>query len=212
MAKEAIRIGLDKKPDIQAKLNDRKNHSETRREQILASYYLRHRLDQMKEINDKEIENYYLTHKDEFNLPERAKVRRVFFSSEKEALLAQSKLKKGITFENISEQRKSDSLWLYRKDSHSKLEQIAFILSQGEVSDIFETKTGYCLLKVEDKEPPTIRSLEASREAIKVKLKGKQRRDLLNQIKQGLRKNITITINHSAILLHNRVVSLQTQP
>jgi parvulin-like peptidyl-prolyl isomerase len=70
-----------------------------------------------------------------------------------------------------------------------------FILSKGEVSNIFETKVGYGLLRIEEKTPPTFRSFKEVKEGITAKLKSQKRRDLADHIKRDLRKNITITIN-----------------
>ncbi len=200
MAKEAVKIGLDREADIQVQLRKVGDFSENKREQVLADAYIQNRLVQQDKIVDEEISDYYLSHQEEFKIPERVRIKRIFFSTESDAKMGQEKLEKGMSFEELMEQnrnlrKKVATLWLHRRDGNSEMEKMAFNLSRGEVSNIFMTKAGYCLLRIEEKAPPVFRSFKEVKEGIRAKLKSQKRRDLVDHIKRDLRKNITITIN-----------------
>jgi parvulin-like peptidyl-prolyl isomerase len=79
------------------------------------------------------------------------------------------------------------------------MEDVAFNLSVGEVSEVFETKTGYCLLRVLEKAPSAVRSFSEVKAGIKAKLEVQKQRERLDQLKQDLRKNVSITINQPVI-------------
>jgi parvulin-like peptidyl-prolyl isomerase len=79
------------------------------------------------------------------------------------------------------------------------MENVAFNLSEGEVSDVFETKAGYCLLRVAENTPSTMRSFSEVQAGIKARLEVQQQKELLDNIKQDLRKNVAITINQPVL-------------
>jgi parvulin-like peptidyl-prolyl isomerase len=113
-------------------------------------------------------------------------------------------MKQDRSFEKFIEQnpnlrRKVNSLWVRKSGTDSVMENVVLNLSVGEVSDVFKTKTGYCLLRVEEKAPSTMRSFKEVQAGIKAKLEVQQQKELLDNIKQDLRKNVAITINQPVI-------------
>ena len=116
MAKEAVKAGLDNGEDIKAKLTKEANGSVVN-EQILSSAYLQYRIKQMNPVTDAEAEQYYLSHRNEFTVPERVNVKRIIFDSKEKAQEAQAAFKKGMSFEEFKKQHpelkiKIDTLWL----------------------------------------------------------------------------------------------------
>ena len=101
--------------------------------------------------------------------------------------------------ENPTFRRKVNTLWLRKSGKDSVMENVAFNLSEGEVSDVFETKAGYCLLRVAEKAPSTMRSFSEVQAGIKARLEVQQQKELLDNIKQDLRKNVAITINQPVL-------------
>jgi len=79
------------------------------------------------------------------------------------------------------------------------MENVAFNLSEGEVSEVFATKTGYCLLRVLEKAPSSLRSFSEVKTGIKAKLEVQKLRELSDQLKQDLRKNVSITVNQPVL-------------
>ncbi len=200
MAKEAIKTGLDQEANVKAQLEKMGDRSKIKSEQLLFNAYTKKRQSQLEKITDAEIKDYYHKHQEEFKIPERVRVERIFFKAREEAKAALEEMKKGMSFEELMEQnpnfrRKINSLWLHRRGGKSEMERIAFNLQKEEVSNIFETKKGYCLLRVEEKVPSTLKTLEETKGGIRAKLNNQKRKDLVDQIKKDLRKKTKITIN-----------------
>ncbi len=70
--------GLDKRPDIQKRL-------QLEKEKVLAQAYIMDYLDKHLKIDDQVIESYYLSHIDEYTLPVRLKLYRLVVTSQEEA-------------------------------------------------------------------------------------------------------------------------------
>jgi hypothetical protein len=133
MAKEAVKIGLDRESNIQAQLGKASDFSENKGEQILADAYLQIRLAQAENITEEEISDYYLSHQEEFKIPESVRIKRIFLKTEADAKMSQEELEKGMSFEELIERshnlsNKVDTLWLHRRDGNSEMEKIAFNL------------------------------------------------------------------------------------
>jgi parvulin-like peptidyl-prolyl isomerase len=206
MAQEAEKIGLDKEDKIQKRLKN--VASEKEREKVLAEAYLQKRLEALESVHETAIQDYYRTHQDEFTILDRVKIKRIFFENKDEAEQVQGKLQKEMTFEelmarNPQYKRKINTLWLQRRGSASEMEQIAFTLSLGEVSSPFKTTAGYCLLRVEEKVPAEVRAFAEVKEGIREKLRSKQRRALLNQIKLELREDTPTTIDETVLTTYH---------
>lgn len=204
MAQEAVKMGLDREAEVKARLDTLKGKPASQADQLLANIYITSKQKQLGEIPDAEIRKYYDTHQKEFIIPERVKIERVIYKNENNANAAREAMKQGMSFEEFMEQnpnfrRKINSLWLGKSGTDSIMEKAAFNLSEGEVSDVFETRKGYCLLRVEEKAPSTLRSFNEVQAGIKAKLEVKKQRELLDQLKEDLRKNVSITVNQPVI-------------
>ena len=204
MAQEAIKMGLDREVEIKAQLETMKGKPASQVDQLLASAYINRKQKELGEIPETDMRNYYDTHQEEYIIPERVKIERVIYKSDKNATAAREAMKEGIGFEEFMEhnpnfRQKVTTLWLGKSGKDSVMETIAFNLSVGEVSDVFETKTGYCLLRVVEKAPSTFRSYQEVQAGIKAKLETQKQRELLDQLKRNLRKKVSITVNQPVI-------------
>jgi len=204
MAKEAIKLGLDNKPGTKARLETMKGKPASQVDQLLASAYINMKQKELLETLETDMRNYYDTHQEEFIIPDRVKIERVIYKTEKNAKAAREAMKQTMSFEEFMEanptfRRKVNTLWLGKSGKDSVMENVAFNLSEGEVSDVFETKAGYCLLRVAEKAPSTMRSFSEVQAGIKARLEVQQQKELLDNIKQDLRKNVAITINQPVL-------------
>ena len=204
MAKEAVKMGLDREVKVKARLETMKDRPASQIDQLLASAYINREQKELGELSEKDLRDYYDTHREEFTIPERVNIERVIYKSEKKAIAAREAMKEGMRFENFMEQnptfrQKVTTLWLGKSGKDSVMENVAFNLSEGEVSDVFETRTGYCLLRVAEKAPSTLRSFNEVQAGIKAKLEVQKQKELLGRIKQDLRKNVSITINQAVL-------------
>ncbi|MGC8738073.1 MAG: peptidylprolyl isomerase [Candidatus Hydrogenedens sp.] len=180
------------------------------KQQLIAlSYALKKRKEFEKEItiSEPDIAKYYNEHIEEFQNPQRIKVRRIFLSAPREGeertkvkeyiLEIFDRLKQGADFGSIAENEsqgpeadKSGLIgWVSRGDLVPELEQEIEKMSVGEISQPIETEWGFHILKVEEKEDSGKLSYEQARIIIEPKLKEQYINDRyqkwLNEIKKG---------------------------
>jgi len=180
------------------------------KQQLIAlSYALKKRKEFEKEItvSEPDIAKYYNEHIEEFQNPQRTKVRRIFLSAPKEAderakvkeriLEIFDRLKQGADFgsiaENESQGPEADKAgligWVSKGDLVPELEQVIEKMSVGEISQPIETEWGFHILKVEEKEGNDKLSYEQARIIIEPKLReqyiNERYQKWLNEIKKG---------------------------
>ena len=205
MSKEAVKAGLDKGKDIKAKLTKAANGSVVN-EQVLSSAYLQYRIKQMEPVTNGEAEKYYLSHRNEFNVPERVKVKRIIFDSKEKAQEAQAAFKKGMSFEEFKQQNqeiriKIDTLWLQHTEAGSEMERTAFSLKEGELSDVLAAQKGYYILRIEEKSPGRTQSFDEVKKALSARLQQEREGELVEKMRKDLRAGLNININD--IILKN---------
>jgi peptidyl-prolyl cis-trans isomerase C len=203
LAQEAVKEGLEQDEAVKAALKSTSG-SAGEREQVLGSALLRRRMQQLPPVTDAQIQDYFLSHTNEFALPARIKVSRILFDKKEKAQEALSALREGMPFENYKQQHpqskiKVDTLWLQHTENPSGLETAAAGLAAGELSDILPVDAGYCLVRVEEKIPARSRPLEEVRESLKAKLQTEREQELAATITQSLRNGSSITINESLL-------------
>ena len=140
-------------------------------------------------IADHDLEAFYTEHKAaRFTTPERVQARHILFSSDpndsaedkaevrKEASALLEKVRAGEDFATLATDHSADTasaanggdLGFFSRGRMVKpFEDEAFRLGVGEVSDLVETQFGYHIIKVEAKEPETVRPLEEVKEEIR---------------------------------------------
>ena len=146
--------------------------------------------DFIKEINitDEEIQNYYIRNRLKYYEPEKIKVKHILISVKKwdnktevsEALnkikSIQKELKNNGVFERLAEKYSDDQSsarnggqigFIKRGDVVPEFEKAAFKLKEGEISDIVKTQFGYHLIKVDEKIPAKMPTLNELKEVIK---------------------------------------------
>jgi len=149
-------------------------------------------------ITDKETKAYYDSHPQAFRRPEQVRVSHILISVDQTADQAQKaaarekiediqkKLNKGEDFAALAREfsqcpsgsQGGDLGYLGRRQLVKPIEEVAFALPPGQVSDIVESPFGYHLIKVIEKRPETLRGYEEIKvklqEYLKQQLVGKQ--------------------------------------
>ncbi len=181
---------------------------------IALSYAMKKRKEFEKSITitEPEISKYYNEHIEEFQNPQRVKVRRIFLSASKEAderakvreriMEIYDQLKQGADFasvaENESQGPEADRSgligWVSKGDLVPELEEVVENLSVGEISPPVETEWGFHILKVEEKEGNEKLSYEKARIIIEPKLKeqyvNERYQKWINELKKSARIRI----------------------
>jgi peptidyl-prolyl cis-trans isomerase SurA len=151
------------------------------------------------------VEEYYKKHRAEFTAKERVKLRMIMIpghadtgqSATQKALAEEvlGQLAGGAEFERMAQSYSEDGTrdvggdwgWIERKTIATPLEKVAFNMPVGRISNIIEYGGNYYILKVEEREGGTTRSLAEARPEIEKKLLQEEAQDLQERWIAGLR-------------------------
>jgi peptidyl-prolyl cis-trans isomerase SurA len=151
------------------------------------------------------VEEYYKKHRAEFTAKEQVKLRMIMISghadtgqSATQKALAEEvlgQLAGGADFERIAQAYSEDSTrdiggdwgWIERKTLAAPLERVAFNMPIGRISNIVEYGGNYYILKVEERQGGTTRSLAEARPDIEKKLLQEEAQNLQERWIAGLR-------------------------
>jgi len=164
---------------------------------LARQYLYRTEIVEKSKVSDREAEQYYRDHKEEFSSPDTVVYRRIFFhilpdatQAERENILATArsvlnKLAKGKQFQNLMKEHSTDppkyqtSRYLVRGDNSvsTPVAKVLFDLSANDYSDLIETPLGYGIYHVK------------ARYAAQVPPFQSVRRRILRTLQQGARQN-----------------------
>ena len=187
VAARAKKEGFDRKPEVKERLS-------YVIDQYIGSEYLRRVVTADVTVPDEELNKYYKEHEKEFVVPEKVRVRHIFFAADKDAT-AEAKekargkaekvlelLRKGGDFAKLAGEYSEDTDSAAKggelgylspgKTNSAEFEKAAFALKSGEVSPIVETPFGYHIIKVDERQEQRTATLDETREYIRNLLKG----------------------------------------
>lgn len=180
MLKEARKVGIPKEKEIKERIKQQT-------ERIIVSEYFRRYIGKPMGINDAEVERYYETHKDDFLIPARVKLRHILVGSEADAAAVIARLKNGEAFENLAKEVSTDEKtapaggligeitrgYVPSAVGHcERFDEVVFSLDAGTYSDPVPSDLGWHIFyadKVTPAEyPPLVNVAAAIREKILV--------------------------------------------
>ena len=157
-------------------------------EQMIVQAMRSHNVKTQNIISPTKVEDYYRKHRDEFTSKETIKLRMIMISGQKDTANAESqkalaeqilgKLASGAEFDQTAQIYSEDSTrdnggdwgWIEHNTLAGPLEKIAFSMPVGRISNIVDYAGNYYILKVEDKQGGTTKSLNEMRADIGKKL------------------------------------------
>lgn len=148
-------------------------------------------------VADKDLQNYYDQHRDEYRVPEQVKVSHILIKTplpgpngkEDEPALAAARqkaedilkqVKAGGDFAKLAQKYSEDpgsaknggSLgWIGRGRTVPEFEKVAFTLPKGQTSDLVKSSYGLHIIRVEDKQDAHVKSLVEAKPEIEEKVK-----------------------------------------
>ncbi|MDD5086655.1 MAG: peptidylprolyl isomerase, partial [Candidatus Nanoarchaeia archaeon] len=172
------------------------------RKQIMMSKLINETILTRIDVSDEEVAQYYETNKNSFIVPEQVNVSHILVNTTGEAEQVLNLLKKGDDFAELARQRSEctsaqmgGNLGYFQRGMMVKeFEDAAFSLEIGEISDIVESEFGYHIIKLHDKKPEMLTSLEDSALIIKENIKYEKQNDMLAEHLNELRENAKIEI------------------
>jgi len=144
---------------------------------------------------------FYLSHKKDYDEPERVRARMIVVSTEDEA----GKVRKGLTKENFAEVAKKVSLgpeaknggdlgFFARGEMPEEFEKAVFNLKPGEISPIIKTEYGYHILLLESKKQARHIGFKEARDDINGKLRRLTRERRFHIWMNALKKKTVIDV------------------
>jgi peptidyl-prolyl cis-trans isomerase SurA len=164
-------------------------------------------------VTEIEINDYYQKHPNDFFEPAQVKLEQIFFpvpdqaTPEKKKAVSQSaevslkKIKSGEDFKkvaqglNLPENKTSFDVGMYKKgELMGALNEEAFTLKPGEISNVIATDKGYCIIRVLERSEEKTKKIDEVHEAISNYLSQQKMEDKLQDWLQELRTNAYIDI------------------
>jgi peptidyl-prolyl cis-trans isomerase SurA len=165
------------------------------------------------QISTEEISKYYEAHKQEFDRPEEVRIREILIGTEgkpdadiaaleKKAQEVLQKAKSGDKFDELAVKysdgptgKEGGDLGFFPKGKMVKeIEEVAFRLRRGQVSDIIRTRYGFVIIKVEEKHEAGIQKMEVVMSEIRDKLFGEKAQPAIKDYLVKLRKQSFIQV------------------
>jgi peptidyl-prolyl cis-trans isomerase SurA len=156
-------------------------------------------------ISEEEIKRHYEEKKKDYSIPEEARLRIIFFKGDdgiKKAEDVLGKIKGGADFGDMAKKHSEDPTAKeggdigFVKKGHMlpAIENAAFSLKKGEVSNVITADAGYYIIKIEDRKEPTYIPIEKVREEIEKSLYEQKANSLYDEWLRDLRKNSHVEI------------------
>lgn len=158
------------------------------------------------DVSDEEIQSFYDTKTEDFRIPERIRARHILIGKEpgdrKKIEDIRVSIIEGADFEKLakehsdcpSKQRGGDLGYFSRGQMVEAFEDAAFALEIGEVSDVVETRFGYHIIQLEDRQAEETKPIEAVRDTIEKEIRRQAVADRLQPYIESLKQKYTVEI------------------
>jgi len=160
-------------------------------------------------IADAELRQYYSQHLSDYRVPERVKVARILFKTtgktpaevatlEKTARDVLAQIKGGADFGELAKKNSEDPSassggdigWIVRKQTVPEIENAAFSMKPGQVSDLIKTVYSIEILKVQDKQTAHLQTFEEVKDSIRTELERQRVADLQEKLSNDLARQL----------------------
>ena len=197
----------------QAGISEDDLRKDIERNLLIQKFYQKEVIDKSM-VSDEYLKDYYEKNKKDFLRPEAVHIRHILIkvdpssSSEeknKKKETAQDILKRLRSGEDFAElaYKYSDDDWrvkggdlglLHRGRLLPELEEAAFKMKPGEISDLIETIYGYHIIKLEEKLPPTQFSFEEIKDKLRKEIEEKRRKDIEDHLLKSLKEKAKVEV------------------
>ncbi len=174
---EGLRQGVGKGDEIERRLG------EIERE-LIAEEYIKRRMSEVPDVTDEEAAAYFGKHQNEYAI--QVRLAHILVRNRPEAERAREQILGGTPFETVAGSSSIDQTasmggdlgYMRRGEMIHELEETAFSLKVGEISDVITSGYGYHILKALDRHPGAgLPSFESKRSVVLSFLTSKRRRD-----------------------------------
>jgi parvulin-like peptidyl-prolyl isomerase len=171
------------------------------RELLAQAAYTRN-VTEKAEISESALRAYYEENTAKFKEPEKVKLRIISTKDEQKAKDILAKLKDGDDFGELASNLSEDSYrvkggdigYIHKGRMLPEIDEVAFKLKAGEVSDIIKAETNYFIIKVDDKIPEHQMTFEETRENLRRELEAERAKELREKWTESLRSKAKIEV------------------
>ena len=182
-AREARKAGLHEDPQVRQSLE--KTTKET-----LARNFVRKHVDKKAEPSKEEQRKYYDEHMDQFLVPDGVMIREIVLKEKEQAEAVLKELKQGASFEELARKKSIARSWKtggrlgwrFKGKMDPELENVAFGLEKGKLSDIIKTEEGYQIIELLNKSDQGQRPFEESKPHIRTGLFREKKNALVHEL------------------------------
>ena len=197
---QAQKDGIDKSPEVAAKLEDLKKR-------VIVEAFLKKKVEEAANVSDAELQEFYKKNQEKFKTGEQIKASHILVKTEPEAKEIQKQLKGGTSFEELAKKHSIDGAaakggdlgWFGKGSMLPDFEKVAFGLKEGETSGIVPTKFGFHLIKLTGKRAAGPRSFEEVKDQIKAAIVPEKQQETFKKLKDDLKKDAKIAVKDDAI-------------
>jgi parvulin-like peptidyl-prolyl isomerase len=198
---ESLAAGYDKVPEVSEKV---RHYQEGLMENKLYGKYI---LTDMK-TTEEEIQNYFEQNRNRFTFPEMRRVAHILVDSLDTAKEALKRLREGTSFESLAREFSKDTQnakrggevgWIQKGQVLLPIENAAFSMNAGEVSDPVQTDLGYHIIKVLEMRPSQLKDFAQAKIEVEKKVLQKKREEKIKYWTDQLRAASKIEINEAGI-------------
>jgi peptidyl-prolyl cis-trans isomerase C len=187
LMREAVRRGIDRRPDVQEKL------AQARRSIVLEA--LLREVTEKAAFDEVALRKQYNDNAAAFHVGERVRVKHILFKDKAKAEAFAAKAKSGAPFEGLmkaanAEGGTSADLGFIEKDSFVKeFEAAAFAAAPGTVVGPVKTTYGFHVIRVEEKRPAGTRSFEEVKKQLGGEMREQVQREAFEKLVNRLKKD-----------------------
>jgi peptidyl-prolyl cis-trans isomerase C len=176
---------------------------ETRlKEKLLAEKMIRSVSHYRGKIDEKEVRQYYETHRSSFQVKPKVRARQIIVSDGEEAIQILKRLKKGESFEKLATKKSlgpekvngGDLGYFSQGEKPAEFDQV-FSMEVGAISDVIKSPYGYHIFKLEEKVEPREIPFDEAKSRILQNLSQKKGEEEYQKWLQGVKGKAKIKIN-----------------
>jgi len=157
--------------------------------EVLVENVVAKKVTEASKISEKDLKEYYEKNPSKFKQPDTVKLRLITSTDEKKAQDILAKIKAGEDFGDIAYKMSEDPYrvkggdigYMHKGRMLAEIEEAAFKLKVGEVSDIVKVENAWFIIKLEDKKPEHMVAFEE----IKAELKKELEKNRIQELKEA---------------------------
>jgi len=197
---EAKKRGLDKGKEFERKVEEFKKIT-------LINELLQKEIEATSQVSEKDAEDYYNSHKDDFIVPDQIQLSQIVLQNEDDARKVFERIKSGEDFAKVAAEVSTDkktaksggNMGSFKKGELApEISQVVFKLRKGEVGTPVKLKDGIHIFKVTDVKG-TVVAFDKVKGLIMQRLTGEKQKSSFDKFMDSIKKNYKVEINKEEV-------------